>query len=46
MDWDRIFGSIKSIGYRGYLIVELFSDPSDLYRVAVESKTFIERYMK
>ena len=45
MDWDRIFSSLKSIDYQRYLIVELYPDPADPYRVARESKKFLEKYI-
>jgi L-ribulose-5-phosphate 3-epimerase len=46
MDWEKIFTALKNINYQRYLIVELFSDPNDPYRVAKESKDFLEKYLK
>lgn len=46
MDWDKIFNALRRIDYQRYLIVELFPDPSDPYRVAKESKVFLEKYLK
>ena len=46
MDWDKIFCALKNIDYQRYLVVELFPDPSDPYRVAKESRGFLEGYMK
>jgi sugar phosphate isomerase/epimerase len=46
MDWDKIFDALKKMDYQRYLIVEHFPDPNDPYRMAVESRTFIEKYMK
>lgn len=46
MNWDKIFNALSKIDYQRYLIVELFPDPSEPYRVARESKTFLMKYIK
>jgi sugar phosphate isomerase/epimerase len=46
MDWDKIFDALKKMDYQRYLIVEHFPDPNDPYRMAVESRVFIEKYLK
>jgi len=46
MNWDKIFDALKKMDYQRYLIVEHFPDPNDPYRMAVESRVFIEKYLK
>jgi len=46
MNWASIFSALTKIDYQRYLIVEHYPDPSNPYRVANESRNFLEKFLK
>ncbi len=46
MNWKSIFSALAKIDYQRYLIVEHYPDPNNPYRVANESRNFLEGFLE